>query len=86
MLRMKQSALASAAGVSVETVKRLEGMSGHLVDTRVGTLNALRDALVAAGVEFIPENGGGAGVRMRSAVKSSPASLPVEDLNSQNDE
>lgn len=29
------------------------------------TLEALRAALEAAGVEFIPENGGGAGVRLR---------------------
>ena len=29
------------------------------------TAEAIRRALDAAGVEFIPENGGGAGVRMR---------------------
>ena len=29
------------------------------------TLNTVRRALEAAGVEFIPENGGGAGVRLR---------------------
>jgi hypothetical protein len=28
-------------------------------------MDALRTALEAAGVEFIPENGGGAGVRLR---------------------
>ena len=29
------------------------------------TLSVIRSALEAAGVEFIPENGGGAGVRLR---------------------
>jgi hypothetical protein len=32
------------------------------------TLIAIRTALEAAGVEFIPENGGGAGVRMAARV------------------
>ncbi len=32
------------------------------------TLAAIRTALEAAGVEFIPENGGGAGVRLRKAL------------------
>lgn len=32
---------------------------------RPGTLVAIRAALEAAGVEFIAENGGGAGVRLR---------------------
>ena len=29
------------------------------------TVDAIRRALESAGVEFIPENGGGAGVRLR---------------------
>jgi hypothetical protein len=33
--------------------------------TREATVNAIRAALEAAGVEFIAENGGGAGVRLR---------------------
>jgi|BarGraIncu00222A_1022003.scaffolds.fasta_scaffold93498_3 transcriptional regulator with XRE-family HTH domain len=63
MLRMDQATLAATAGVSVETVKRLEGMQGSLTDTRVATLNALRKALEAAGVEFT--NGGQPGVRLK---------------------
>ncbi|MEI9422218.1 helix-turn-helix transcriptional regulator [Mesorhizobium sp. Cs1299R1N1] len=31
------------------------------------TLGRLQETLIAAGVEFIPENGGGAGVRLRKA-------------------
>lgn len=66
LVRWEQSRLADTANVSVETVKRLERMDGSLNSTRVATLNALRGALEAAGVVFIPENGGGAGVRLKT--------------------
>jgi transcriptional regulator with XRE-family HTH domain len=67
ILRWDQSHLAEASGVSAETIKRLEKMDGTLGSTRVDTLDKLRRALETAGVEFIPENGGGAGVRLRKA-------------------
>lgn len=54
--------LARAARVSPDTVARLE--RGEVLQAR--TLAAIRTALEAAGVEFIAENGGGAGVRLRS--------------------
>jgi len=69
MLRMDQSALAAASGVSVETIKRLERMEGLLSETRVATVNAIQAALTKAGVEFIAENGGGPGVRIRKSAK-----------------
>ncbi len=56
--------LAEQAGVGVTTVVRFEG--SQTAPNRA-TLAALQRALEAAGVEFIPENGGGAGVRMRKA-------------------
>ena len=65
LVRWEQSRLAEAAKVSIETVKRLEKMQGALGSTRVNTLDALKRALEAVGVEFIPENGGGPGVRLR---------------------
>lgn len=34
-------------------------------------IDAMRIALEAAGVEFIPENGGGAGVRLRKSASAS---------------
>jgi transcriptional regulator with XRE-family HTH domain len=67
MLRMDQSALAVASGVSVETIKRLEGMEGHLSEVRVATINAISATLESAGIEFIDENGGGAGVRLKKS-------------------
>ena len=53
--------LASAAVVTPETVVRLE--KGNTLRPR--TLAAIRSALESAGVEFIAENGGGPGVRLR---------------------
>jgi len=53
--------LASLAKVSPDTVARLE--RGEELKER--TVSAIRAALEAAGVEFIAENGGGAGVRLR---------------------
>jgi hypothetical protein len=53
--------LAEAAQVSTNTVTRFE--RGEPLKDR--TVAAIRAALEAAGVEFIPENGGGAGVRIK---------------------
>ena len=64
MARIEQADLASRARVSVDTIKRLEKMTGPVI-TGVQTMAAIVAALEAAGVEFIPENGGGAGVRLR---------------------
>lgn len=52
--------LAELANVSPNTISRLE--RGE--ELRASTIDAIRAALEAAGVEFIPENGGGAGVRL----------------------
>jgi DNA-binding Xre family transcriptional regulator len=61
---MDQAALAVAAGISVETVKRLEKMEGNLSAVRVDTLDAITAALEKEGVEFIDADNGGAGVRL----------------------
>jgi predicted transcriptional regulator len=63
LLRWEQRRLAEAAEISLETVKRLEGMDGP-VAAHSGTVSAIEQALEKAGVEFIPENGGGPGVRL----------------------
>ena len=64
VLRLSQADLAKAASVSLETIKRLEAMHGEL-KVRLDTLTRIKDALERAGVEFIPENGGGVGVRLK---------------------
>lgn len=66
LLRWTQSDLATASGVSSATIRRLEAMNGDLV-ANLATLGSLERALADAGVIFIPENGDGAGVRLRKA-------------------
>lgn len=54
--------LAERAGIHRNTVTNIEtGRFGGSADA----ISAIRSALEAAGVEFIAENGGGAGVRLR---------------------
>ena len=53
--------LAEAAAVSTNTITRFE--RGEPLKER--TVAAMRAALESAGVEFIAENGGGPGVRLR---------------------
>jgi transcriptional regulator with XRE-family HTH domain len=55
-----QLELAEQAGVGVVTIRQLEAGT-H--EPRRATLEVVRRALETAGVEFIEENGGGAGVR-----------------------
>jgi hypothetical protein len=56
--------LAELASVSVETIKRLGGSLGP-VPAYASTIVAIRRALENAGVQFLDENGGGGGVRLK---------------------
>jgi transcriptional regulator with XRE-family HTH domain len=56
--------LARAAKVGINTVNRFE--SGN--DARLSSVDKMRSAMEAAGVEFIAENGRGPGVRLRKPV------------------
>ena len=60
-IEMGVRALAEAAKVSTNTVTRFE--RGE--ELRERTVDAIRAALERAGVEFIEENGGGPGVRLK---------------------
>ena len=62
MLRLEQKELAEQAGISVETIKRIEGELGP-VPTHASTMASIKRALESAGVEFT--NGGQPGVRLR---------------------
>ncbi|ESY69605.1 MULTISPECIES: helix-turn-helix transcriptional regulator [Mesorhizobium] len=66
LLGWSQADLARASSISEPTVKRLESADGEL-GGRQDTADAICRAIESAGVEFIPENGGGAGVRIRKA-------------------
>jgi transcriptional regulator with XRE-family HTH domain len=66
LLDWSQQQLADQSGVGIVTVRKLEGGT-H--EPRRATLRVVRQALETAGVEFIDENGGGAGVRLRKAAE-----------------
>lgn len=68
LLGWSQSDLADRSGVSEPTVARLESAQGEL-GGREGTGDKIRSAIEKAGVEFIDENGGGLGVRLRKRQK-----------------
>lgn len=59
-----QSQLAEAAGKSLPTIKRLEREDGEGPTVSDDVRGAVQAALEKAGCKFIPENGGGAGVRL----------------------
>lgn len=59
--------VAKLADVSTNTITRLE-RGEQLKDS---TVQAVRSVLETAGIEFIPENGGGAGVRLKKPIAGS---------------
>lgn len=63
LLCWSQNDLAQASGVSVPTIKRLEANVGP-IGGRQATIDAIKSTIESAGVEFISENGKGAGVRL----------------------
>ena len=68
LLRWSALDLAKASKVGVATIRRVETIEGELPVTAANQA-ALRATLEAAGVEFIDENGGGPGVRLRKRGK-----------------
>jgi predicted transcriptional regulator len=67
LLAWSQQELAEKAGVGVVTVHQLEAASSQ---PRRSTLDVIRRAFEAAGVQLIDEDGGGPGVRLKGATKS----------------
>jgi transcriptional regulator with XRE-family HTH domain len=64
LLDWSRDQLAAETGVAKRTLVRFEASES---ETRPSTIAAIRAALEAAGVEFIAENGGGPGVRLRKS-------------------
>jgi len=62
LLDWSQQELADRAGLGIVTIRQIEA---DITDPRRATLVVLKQAFERAGVEFIDENGGGAGVRIR---------------------
>lgn len=62
LIEMSREELAMRASVAVRTISDFESARRQPINS---TLAAMRRALEEAGVMLIPENGGGAGVRLR---------------------
>ena len=58
--------MADRAGVGIMTIHQFEKEGSQ---PRRATLDVVRRAFELAGVEFIDENGGGPGVRLRKSAK-----------------
>jgi predicted transcriptional regulator len=67
LLGLTQSDLASSSRVSLRTIAHFEAGERTPIPANHA---ALQSALESAGVEFIAENGGGAGVRLRKRSKA----------------
>jgi hypothetical protein len=66
LLRWRAMDLARMSAVGVATIRRAELANDETTLTTPNDL-AIRRAFEAAGVEFIDENGGGPGVRLRKS-------------------
>ena len=64
LLRWSAEDLAREAALGLATIRRAEGADNETSMTLANDL-AVRRAFEGAGVEFIDENGGGPGVRLR---------------------
>lgn len=62
LLGWNQAELAEAANVGVNTLRNFEAEKSAPM---ANNLRAIETALDAAGVQLIPENGGGAGLRLK---------------------
>ena len=69
LLGWSQQMLADRSGVGIMTIHQLEKEGSQ---PRRATLDVVRRAFEAANIEFIDENGGGPGVRLRKSSEAKP--------------
>lgn len=62
-LEWEQRDLAAKAGLSLPTIQRMEKLG--MERSQAGNVERVQRALETAGIQFIPENGGGVGVRLK---------------------
>jgi transcriptional regulator with XRE-family HTH domain len=71
LIRWTAEDLARESAVSVATIRRAELTEAETLMNAANDL-AVRHALESVGVEFIDENGGGPGVRLRKRIHKKP--------------
>lgn len=84
IIRWTAEQVATAAQVGVATVRRAEA-SDFEPGITAANAAAIQRALEAAGIEFIPENGGGAGVRWRDRADAVDEGKSPDELTTEND-
>jgi transcriptional regulator with XRE-family HTH domain len=82
LLDWSQTDLAEKAGVSLSTVRDFE--TGKRTPI-ANNISAMQKAMEGAGVQFISENGGGAGVRLRRRMAPPDEGIRPNQLTSEND-
>jgi transcriptional regulator with XRE-family HTH domain len=65
LIGMEQSKLAELARLNVNTIRNMEAAGVGPIAGRSVNVQAVQRALEAAGLQFIPQDGGGPGVRLR---------------------
>jgi len=65
LVGMDQVTLATATGLSANTIRNMEASKEKPIAGRAQNVQAVQRALESAGVEFIAENGGGPGARLK---------------------
>lgn len=65
LLRWSVKDLAEYSGVSTATIKRMEDVDG-VPKSIADNLSKIQSVLEKNGIQLIPENGGGAGIRLRN--------------------
>jgi len=69
LLRWAAADLVRESGVSLATIQRAEAVDGKTAMT-LANASAVRRAFEAAGIEFLEENGGGPGARLKQPTKT----------------
>jgi transcriptional regulator with XRE-family HTH domain len=72
LVGLSQAELAAASKISVPTLRRMESSDGP-ASGYANNADAVRRALESAGITFIEENGGGAGVRLKAPLRPGQA-------------
>jgi transcriptional regulator with XRE-family HTH domain len=83
LLRWSAEDLAERSSLGVATIRRAEAQDG-LISATPANIRAMRTALENAGVQLIPQNGGGPGVRLKRQGPPDEGLRPGE-LTSEND-
>ena len=69
LISWEQTRLSKASGLAIGTIRRMESSDGYVRGIAENVWKVQR-ALEDAGIEFIDENGGGPGVRLKRKIET----------------